>query len=148
MKGPAPPVLELAEAVVRTETEPGNDERQQLAAAERVLGALQDELIRLIGGTGFHALLDRAFHRAAVEHGFAVRTRPADSSENFLRDLRDNMNTLPAHDIHGVLVAVLAELLALLARLIGGDLTARLVHRTWPGAAPWLTAAHLENGDG
>jgi hypothetical protein len=42
---------------------------------------------------------------------------------------------------------VLAELLGLLARLIGGDLSVRLVQRTWPDIVPWLTAAHLEDAD-
>jgi hypothetical protein len=148
MKGPGAPVRELAETLVRRETSPDAEEADQLAAAERLLGAIQDELIDLIGGTGFHALLDRSFHRAAAEHGFGGRPRPPHPPGNFLRDFRANMNSLPEKEIFGALVAVLAELLALLARLVGADITARLVHRAWPDAAPWLMAAHLEDGDG
>lgn len=148
MKVPGAPVRELAHALVRQETAPEADESEQLAAAERILSALQDELVELIGGAGFHALLDRSFHRAAAEHGFGGRDRSPHQSGNFLRDFRANMNSLPETEVYDALVAVLAELLALLARLVGADITARLVHRAWPDAAPWLTAAHLEDGDG
>lgn len=147
MKAPAG-VRKAAAAIVQSATSAEDDESEQLHAAERILGALQDELVRLVGATGFHALLDRAFHRAAAEQGFAVRTRPQSSPPDYMRTFRDNMSSIPVTDVHGALIAVLAELLSLLTRLIGADITAGLVQRTWPDAAPWLTAAHLEDADG
>jgi hypothetical protein len=145
---PGEGVRAVAAAIVRSVTSADDDESQQLHAAERILAGLQDELVRLVGTTGFHALLDRSFHRAAAEQGFAVRTRPPAPPGDYMRSFNDNMSSVPPSDVHGALVAVLAELLSLLTRLIGADITAGVVQRTWPDAARGLTAAHLENTDG
>lgn len=138
----------VAAAIVRSVTSGDDEDSEQLRAADHILGSLQDELIRLIGPTGFHALLDRSFHRAAAQQGLAVRTRPPSTPADYMRSFHDNMRSVPPNDLHDALIAVLAELLSLLTRLIGADITAGLVHRTWPDAAPWLTAAHLEDADG
>lgn len=141
-------VRSAATAIVRSVAPAENDESQQLHAAELIIGALQEELVRLVGTTGFHALLNRSFHRVAAEKGFAVRTRPPAPPGDYMRNFNDNMSSVPPSEVHGVLVAVLAELLSLLIRLIGADITAGVVQRTWPDAAGGLTAAHLENTDG
>jgi hypothetical protein len=141
-------VYAVAAAIVRSVTAEDDDESQQLRAAERILGALQDELVRLVGATGFHALLDRSLHRAAAEQGFAVRTRPPAPPGDYMRTFNDNMSSVPPSGVRSALIAVLAELLSLLTRLIGADITAGLIQRTWPEAARGLTPAHLENTDG
>lgn len=148
MKSPPGKVIELSNAIVRAEVAPDDADPEQLAAAERILGTLQDNLTPLIGGTGFHALLERAFQRAGAERSFAGGAREPGSIPNATRELRAGMEGLHSRDVHGALIRVIAELVALLARLIGADITVRLVHRTWPDTVPWLTAAHLEDGDG
>lgn len=141
-------VQELASAIVRSAAGEAGNDAQQLDAAELLLGRLQNELVRLIGPTGFHALLDRSFQRASAQRGLAVPAGPTSAPTGHRRSFRENMQSLPARDVSGALVAVLTELLSLLTRLIGADITVGLVQRTWPGAAPWLTAAHLEDLDG
>lgn len=138
----------VAVAIIESETAEDEDEGQQLEAAERILAALQDELVRLVGATGFHALLDRSFHRAAARQGYTVHARPPSPATDYLRNFRDNMHSIPLTDTYGAMVAVLTELLSLLTRLIGADIVAGLVQRTWPGVAPWLQAEHLEDVDG
>lgn len=141
-------VHQVAVAIIESATAEDQDESQQLEAAERVLAALQDELVRLVGPAGFHALLDRSFHRAAAHQGYTVRARPPSSVPDYLRDFHDNMRSNPLTDTYGAMVAVLTELLSLLTRIIGADMTAGIVQRTWPGVAPWLKAEHLEDVDG
>ena len=141
-----PVVRRVAEEIVNAVISERGDEAQQLAGAEQILGALQDELIRLIGPTGFHALLDRAFQRAATQVGGHVRSRPLQRSTD-ARNFTDDIHSI-GDDTIGALIAVMAELLSLLTRLIGADITTGLVQRAWPGVATWLTAAHLEDSDG
>jgi hypothetical protein len=137
----------VAEAVVAFESRASQAGDDPLDAAEHIIGGLQDELVVLVGITGYNALLDRSVKRAAAERGMAVRGWPPRHADAPARAFRDDINSLPTDDVHGALVAVLAELLGLLARLIGGDLSVRLVQRTWPDVVPWLTAAHLEDAD-
>lgn len=138
----------IAVAIVESETSEEQDETQQLEAAERILAALQDEVVKLIGLTGFHALLDRSFQRAAAHQGYTVRTPPPSPSADYLRNFRDTIHSIPVTDTHGAMVAVLTELLSLLTRLIGADITAGLVQRTWPDVAPSRKDALLEERDG
>lgn len=137
-------VRSVAVAIVESETNEEQDDTQQLEAAERILAAFQDEIVRLIGDTGFHALLDRSFHRSAADQGIAAQARPPTRSADYLRKLRDNIHSVPSTDSYSAMIAVLTELLSLLTRFIGADITAALVRRTWPHLA-WLTPAHLED---
>jgi hypothetical protein len=111
------------------------DVRTPVEAVQRVTTKLSAGMTLLVSSDGYRALLGRALHLARAEYpvlnGVGVGT-----SDVYLEGLRE---TDAAHD---ALVAFLAQVIALLARFIGDDLTGNLIRQRWPDAP--LGAPSLE----
>lgn len=118
---------ELARWLLAKERGARNDIRTPLEAAQSVAAKLSPGITLLVSSDGYRALLGRALYLARAEHpvldGVAVGT-----SDVYLEASRETDAALDA------LVALVAHLIALLARFIGDDLTGNLVRQRWPDA--------------
>ena len=118
---------ELARWLLAQEMDARPDVRTPVEAAQRVTTKLSAGMTLLVSSDGYRALLGRALYLARAEHpvldGFRVGR-----SEVYLEGLRE---TGAAYD---ALVAFLAQVIALLARFIGDDLTSNLIRQRWPDA--------------
>lgn len=99
------------------------DRQHVLAAADRLLSALDLDLRRWIGAEGYAALLRRATVIAAMQHP-ALRHVPDLVVES---SPAGNGRVHPPAEIAEGMVALVATLMELLGRIIGRELAARLV---------------------
>ena len=103
------------------------------AAAELVFQRLSDNLVRWLGPEGSHALFTRALALAQAQNRALRVVPPPARSALFLDALAANAEP---HDTDGVMegvMVIMTTLIELLTRLIGEDLTVRLVAETAPG---------------
>lgn len=118
---------ELARWLLAHEMDDRPDRRTPAEATERVATKLSAGMTLLVSSDGYRALLRRALYLARAEYavldGVAVGT-----SDVYLEGLGE---TGAASD---ALVAFLAQVIALLARFIGDDLTGNLIRQRWPDA--------------
>lgn len=122
---------DIAERLVALEAGEKKASATEAPAAFRVLARLRPNLAMLMGNTGFHALLLRAFALAAAEaptlRGVQVEPDGALAGWEAQAD-----GTKLAED--GVLLVV--QLLGLLEAFIGESLTLRLLREVWPQLSP------------
>ncbi|HEU4585189.1 MAG TPA: hypothetical protein VFR95_05530 [Gemmatimonadaceae bacterium] len=109
-------------------------------AGARVLERLQRTLARWFGADGAHALLSRALDKSrdACPRLEAVEV-PLWTLENGLAISPDTfaaLRSLPPDEATEACAAVIAEVVALLGRLVGDDVASRLVEYGWPGQEP------------
>jgi hypothetical protein len=125
-----PEVRSLARALLAGQC-PGPGAEAAVEAAERVMHRLADRLSPLVGVGGFHLLLQRALKRTRVEHAWldAVRTDPEVPWR--LPGMAEAAREAPEGPNDAV-QALLAELIGLLARFLGADMTIRLVRQSFP----------------
>ena len=86
-------------------------------------------LSRSIGVTGFNAMLTRALAQAEPAHPLLKDLRVSPKSEPVLHEIADLVAVHGAPAVAAALTAALDEVFALLGRLIGDDMVARLVDR-------------------
>ncbi len=113
--------------------QPGDVGSPQLVAgrAAKALDELANHLSRLLGDAGVQLLLKRSIARASAT--FAWVPAPGDASpDRATSTLRDAMENQDPESITEAFVAVLSTLVALLERLIGEGLVARLLDEVWP----------------
>ena len=115
----------------------------QIAAAERVLGRLQEHLLRWFGPDGFHAVLSRALATARKDHPALAHVRIEPRSEPRLTELAASAHMYRPAELREALLALVAATIALLSRLIGDDLVRRLLRDAWPSETPNDTAADI-----
>ena len=108
----------------------------QIAAAERVLGRLQEHLLRWFGPDGFHAVLSRALATARKDHPALAHVRIEPRSEARLTELAASAHMYRPAELRDALLALVAATIALLSRLIGDDLVGRLLQHAWPPETP------------
>jgi len=118
---------ELARSLVAHEMDDRPDPRTPAEAAERVATKLSAGVTLLVSSDGYRALLGRALYLARAEYAVLDGVRVG-TSDVYLEGLRE---TGAAHD---ALVAFFAQVIALLARFIGDDLTGNLIRQRWPDA--------------
>jgi hypothetical protein len=107
---------------------------QAVAGGERVLQQLQLRLTLWFGPDGVDALLLRAVDRTVRSHPITAGIRREGTGPLTLHGLLAGSAPDSAVVTEGV-VALIATILALIARLIGEDMTRQLVHQIWPQAA-------------
>jgi len=127
---------ETARRLLASEATASYTQEAQIAAAERVLGRLQEHLLRWFGPDGFHAVLSRALATARKDHPALSHVRIEPRSEARLTELATNAQTYRVAELHDALQALLAAMIALLTRLIGDDLVRRLLQEAWPHDMP------------
>ena len=127
--------------MLASEATASDTQEAQIAAAERVLGRLQEHLLRWFGPEGFHAVLSRALATARKGHPALAHVRIEARSEARLTELAANAHTYRPAELRDALQALVAATIALLSRLIGDDLVRRLLHDAWPQETPNDTEA-------
>jgi hypothetical protein len=122
-----PAQQELARWLLAHEMEGRPNAQTPLEGSQRVTTKLSAGITLLVSSDGYRALLGRALFLARAEYGVldGVRVGASDFSLEGLPE------TGAAYE---ALVAFLAHVIALLARFIGDDLTAKLIRRSWPDA--------------
>jgi hypothetical protein len=124
---------DFAERLIAYETAVGKSDASTLPSAFLVCEKLRPLLATLLGNVGFSALLSRALALAGSEVAWlrALRVGPSGSLEGLAEP---QALVSPDETIRGA-VALVAQLLGLLATFIGEDLTLRLVREVWPKLA-------------
>ena len=118
---------ELARWLLAQEMEGRPKAKTPLEGTQSVTAKLSTGITLLVSSDGYRALLGRALYLARAEYSVldGVRVGTSDFSLEGLRE------TGTAHE---ALVSFLAQVIALLARFIGDDLTAKLIRQSWPDA--------------
>jgi len=133
MKPHEPTMRHQAERLVAEELRRGEKAEGKAQAAFRVCEKLRRPLTTYAGAAGFRALLSRALSLARSEHPWLRRVQiMADGSIGCSAEAETGMASDQA--FRGG-TALVAELLALMATLIGEALTFRLMQEVWPKAA-------------
>ena len=104
------------------------------AAAERTCQKLCTRLARLVTAAGCQSLLARAIHLAAAEAPFLRGVRAGMLPETCLQGFAESAQGASSEQVQGAVVAVVTQLISLLALFIGDQMTGRLVHDVWPEA--------------
>ncbi len=106
-------------------------------AGARVLDRLQHTLARWFGIDGAHALLSRAIDKSRYAYpGLDALEVPSLARENGVDISPDTfaaLRSLPPDEAMEACAAAIAEVVALLGRLVGDDVALRLVEFGWPG---------------
>jgi len=125
----APAVQDLARKLLVQEA----DESQPSEAGIRAAEKLRLHLSKLVGVSGYHALIARALALAKAEAAWlgAVQLEADGSLDGFLEAA---VKQDPQEAMKGEM-ALLAQVLGLLITFIGPALTLRLVRDIWPEAA-------------
>ncbi len=117
--------------------------REPVALAEATLHAearLQRRLVELVGVRGYAALLARAVRLAQAEVPALASVTVRAGAQEPLHGVRAFAESAAARGAPRVaeagLIALLAQIIALLITLIGEDLVFRLVHEVWPELTP------------
>ncbi|HEY8758705.1 MAG TPA: hypothetical protein VIN74_09425 [Candidatus Limnocylindria bacterium] len=118
---------ELARWLLAHEMDDRPDPRTPVEAAERVITKLSAGVTLLVSSDGYRALLGRALYLARAEYAILDGVRVG-TSDVYLEGLGE---TGGAYD---ALVALVAQVIGLLARFIGDDLTGNLIQQRWPDA--------------
>lgn len=113
-----------------------SDSAQSVAAGERVLERLNEQLLRWFGKDGVDALLVRALVRTQREHRVLVgvqRRSPASLRLTGIVTRAGQSAQAPSSDeVAEAIIALVATILALIGRLVGDDMTRHLVRQIWP----------------
>lgn len=131
MRKASPGILSLARRLMQTRA-PSTEGRSETPAAawKRAAEPLRLQLLHLVGGEGFQALLSRAVALAKPEfpwlEGVQIDTVGSLTALDEVLAGRD-----PAAGEAGG-TSVLAHLLQLLVTLVGAELTRQLLLRAWP----------------
>jgi len=130
MRNASPGMRALAERLMAHEARGKRGRASIEPAAKRVCERLRPELSSLVGNTGVKALYLRALALAGAEVAWlrAVRVGADDKLEGF-----DGPEPVVEPDeVYAGGVALLTELLGLLAAFIGEPLTLQIVREKWP----------------
>lgn len=128
---------ELAQQMLARAAEDDQSPEGLAIAAEHVLSHLYQQLERLVGLTGYEALLRRALFLARVEAPFLQKVKavllPNDVQlEGLQASIRGNDSAV----IRQGLVAVLANFIWLLVTFVGEELALRLIRQACPEVSP------------
>ncbi len=131
-------MLGLARRLLIHEAGEGQDQEPSLGAAERILDKLRLHLSKRIGQEGFRTLLARALTLTTVRfpHLGAIRVG-TDGSLIGLPEVagsgsQETPNNVTQEDFVEGAIALVSQLLGLLATFIGEDITLRILTAVWP----------------
>jgi len=131
MSEPLPQVRSLARALLDSQNG-GLEADAQLEAAERVLQRLAERVSPLVGSGGFFLLLQRTLKRTRAEHPCLDGIRVESDAPWRLPRSAEDTQERSAEEVAAAAQALLAELIALLARFLGSDMAIRLVRQSFP----------------
>jgi hypothetical protein len=137
MGKPSPAQLELARRLLNRELRRMPDPE---AAVARFCEQLLLHLSPLVGTAGVHALLARSVKLTRAEHPcltqFIATSAQTPSTEEgrMSEQLREVLAQEPSKLTSDAAVALFAQLLSLLAALIGDRLTSQVIQEAWPEA--------------
>lgn len=121
---------DFAERLIAYEAKANESTESTMPPAHPVIEHLRPHLAILMGDTGFRALLTRALARAEAEVPWlrAVQVK----TDGTLQGFDGQPTQVDPKDAAAGSVALLAQLLALLATFIGPNMTLRLMREIWP----------------
>jgi hypothetical protein len=125
------PEYALAVRALTMEARRGGTE-DPVAAGERTLARLREQLMLWFGPDGVHALFARAINRAAVVHPMLADVRPIPQDGRQLDRIHSPVSPDRVEYVREALVMLLATLFALLGRLVGHDLVVLVTNQSWP----------------
>lgn len=130
MNRPTPQLWNVAKRLIADEARENKSSEIKTPEAFYAGEKLRPHLMALMGGGGFRALLSRALALtcAKVPKLRAVHVKTDGSLEGW----EELCTQLSPAELFDGRVALLAQLLGLLAAFIGEDLTSRLVRDIWP----------------
>lgn len=132
----SPAVDHLARRLLEHEAGGVGDVESLAAAVEGACRKLSDELETLVGRGGVAALLGRAVSLAKREFPYLAAVRlQADRPLSFVA-LRESLQGRTPGEAKAASTALLANLLGLLANLLGEDMGLRPVMSVWPNLLP------------
>ena len=132
----SPAVDDLARRLLEHEAGGARDADALAAAVEGACRKLSDELETLVGRGGAAALLGRAVSLAKREFSYLAAVRlQADGPLSF-DALRESLQGRTPGEAQAASTALLANLLGLLANLLGEDMGLRPVTSVWPNLLP------------
>lgn len=132
----APHARDLAHRLVAREALASSAPDDVAAPAHAACERAFRELSRWLGANGTYALLTRALSQARPQHPALGEIRLDALAEPVLQGVGEAVQSHGPSAVAGALEAVLVELLELLGRLIGDDMSARLVEQGVPGRTP------------
>jgi len=127
----SPALEDLTRRILNLEAARTKSTETQVDVVVQICATLQAPLSRLTGRAGFSSLLSRALvlAKAEVPAISAVQIQPDGSLAGFDEIQQDHAGTLEQGR-----VALVANLLGLLATFIGESLTRQLAQNAWPDA--------------
>lgn len=127
--------------LLRQEANDSEEPEALLTAAERCLQKLCTRLAKLMTAAGCQSLMARAIQLATAEAPFLQGVRAGMIPGACLEGVHEGVQGLDSEQKQAGLVGVLTQLIGLLERLIGEDVTRRLVRDVWPDVplGPGLT---------
>jgi hypothetical protein len=129
-------VDDLARRLLQHEAGGARDAGSLAAAVEGVCRKLCDELETLVGRGGVAALLGRAVSLAKREFPYLAAVRVQADGPLSFDALRESLQGRTPDEAESASTSVLANLLGLLANLLGEDLGLRPVMSVWPNLLP------------
>jgi len=133
MRQPFPGVRELARRLLDWASAESGEHGDATAAAS-IVSALRSRLVLLVGSSGFDLLLGRALQRARRDHPLLVEVRLGEGRGGTLSGLEEVGSRAGPGEEEAAMEALVAELIALMARFLGADMVARLVRQALPDA--------------
>jgi len=134
MSRAVPKLRDLAERLIAYEM-PGNGSSEtKIPGARLAIDKLRPHLAKLMGNTGFSALLSRALALSIADAPWlgAVHVKIDGALDGF-EELGPQVDS---DEVFGGCVGLLSHLLGLLVAFIGEELTLRLVREVWPELSP------------
>jgi hypothetical protein len=145
MAAESSPARALASQLIARAQRSGRDsaDRAQGAAAT-AFHALSHELSRWLGAGGCHALLTRALRQARTAHPALLDVEIASDSHLRLRGLDDAVEAHGAPALAAGVEAMLVATFELLGRLVGDDVSTRLVELSMSDDVPDAAKSEAE----
>ena len=131
MNQPLPEIRALARSLLESASDSPEIE-ERLEATQRVLAGLATRLSPLVGEGGFHLLLQRALKRSQAEHAWVGAIRPDATGPLTWPGLAEGVLDVEPEEVAAGTEAAIAELIGLVSRFLGADMTIRIVRQSFP----------------
>jgi hypothetical protein len=107
-----------------------SDTAELVDSTQQLFAILREYLVIRFGSAGYQTMFDRALRLATIVHP-SLRTVRA-RSDGSLTGLDDLFWEHSSEEAADTTIALLTELLSVIAAFVGHELTARLIQQRWP----------------